>query len=67
MTNRILTFCALGFVAVICASPHTVVGQQRATAPAAAAPPAPAAPAAKAPAAKVPYVPPKTAWGEPDV
>src|SRR5438093_1486634 len=67
MTKRILTFCALGFGAVICAAPHTVAGQQRATAPAAAAPAATAASAAKAPAAKVPYVPPKTAWGEPDL
>jgi len=66
MTKRILTFCAIGFGAVIWAAPHTV-GQQRATAPAAAAPAAPAASAAKAPAAKIPYVPPKTAWGEPDL
>src|ERR1041385_909953 len=65
--KRILTFCALGFGAVICGAPHTFAGQQRATTPAAPAASAAKAPAAQAPAAKAPYVPPKTPWGEPDL
>src|SRR5215831_1046378 len=59
MTKRILTFCALGDGTLI--SAQSVLAQQRAgTAPAAQAAPA-------ATATKAPYVPPKTAWGEPDL
>ena len=61
MKKRISTVCALRAGTLI--SAHPVFAQQRAgTAPAPAAQAAPAATAAKAP-----YVPPKTAWGEPDL